>query len=274
MKLNGADPDFQRRDLFNAIASGNFPEFEFSIQAFDEKTAAKFPFDVLDATKLIPEEMVPLEPIGRMVLNRNPDNFFAETEQSAFHPGHIVPGIDFSNDPLLQGRLFSYLDTQLIRLGGANFHEIPDQSAAVPDAQLPARRRAAHRDTEGSGGVRTEQPRTRRPARGSGAWLHDVSVGRSGRSRSREQDPRTLGDLRGSLQPAAAVLALHVRTRAAPHRQRLHVRVEQGGDGRDPPPDARPSGEHRQRAVRARRGRARHGGAGRSASSRRARPST
>ncbi len=132
VKLYGADPDFQRRDLFNAIAAGNFPEFEFSIQAFDEKTAAKFPFDILDATKLIPEEMVPLEPIGRMVLNRNPDNFFAETEQSAFHPGHIVPGIDFSNDPLLQGRLFSYLDTQLIRLGGANFHEIPINRPQCP----------------------------------------------------------------------------------------------------------------------------------------------
>ncbi len=132
VKLNGADPDFQRRDLFDAIASGSFPEFEFSIQAFDEKTAAKFPFDILDPTKLIPEEMVPLEPIGRMVLNRNPDNFFAETEQSAFHPGHIVPGIDFSNDPLLQGRLFSYLDTQLIRLGGANFHEIPINRAQCP----------------------------------------------------------------------------------------------------------------------------------------------
>jgi catalase len=132
VKLNGADPDFQRRDLFDAIAAGHFPEFEFSIQAFDEKTAANFPFDVLDATKLIPEEIVPLEPIGRMVLNRNPDNFFAETEQSAFHPGHIVPGIDFSNDPLLQGRLFSYLDTQLIRLGGANFHEIPINRAQCP----------------------------------------------------------------------------------------------------------------------------------------------
>ena len=132
VKLNGADPDFQRRDLFDAIAKGHFPEFEFAIQAFDEKTAAKFPFDVLDATKLIPEEMVPLEPIGRMVLNRNPDNFFAETEQSAFHPGHVVPGIDFSNDPLLQGRLFSYLDTQLIRLGGANFHEIPINRPQCP----------------------------------------------------------------------------------------------------------------------------------------------
>ena len=103
VKINGADPDFQRRDLHDAIAMGDFPEFEFSIQAFDEKTAAKFPFDVLDATKLIPEEMVPLDPIGRMVLDRNPDNFFAETEQVAFHPGHIVPGIDFRTIPCCRG---------------------------------------------------------------------------------------------------------------------------------------------------------------------------
>ena len=132
VKLYGADPDSQRRDLFDAIATGNFPEFEFSVQAFDEKTAARFPFDILDPTKLIPEEMVPLQPVGRMVLNRNPDNFFAETEQSAFHPGHVVPGIDFSNDPLLQGRLFSYTDTQLIRLGGANFHELPINRPQCP----------------------------------------------------------------------------------------------------------------------------------------------
>src|SRR5687768_13423985 len=132
VKLYGADPDSQRRDLFDAIASGKFPEFELSVQAFDEKTAAKLPFDVLDATKLIPEEIVPLTPVGRMVLDRNPDNFFAETEQSAFHPGHIVPGIDFTDDPLLQGRLFSYTDTQLIRLGGANFHEIPINRPKCP----------------------------------------------------------------------------------------------------------------------------------------------
>ena len=132
VKLYGADPDSQRRDLFDAIVMGDFPEFEFAIQAFDEKTAAKFPFDILDPTKLIPEEMVPLEPIGRMVLDRNPDNFFAETEQVAFHPGHVVPGIDFTNDPLLQGRLFSYTDTQLIRLGGANFHEIPINRPKCP----------------------------------------------------------------------------------------------------------------------------------------------
>src|SRR6188508_1695253 len=102
VKLYGADPDSQRRDLHDAIAKGAFPEFEFAIQAFDEKTAAKFPFDILDPTKLIPEELVPLQPIGKMVLDRNPDNFFGETEQVAFHPGHVVPGIDFSNDPLLQ----------------------------------------------------------------------------------------------------------------------------------------------------------------------------
>jgi catalase len=124
VKINGADPDFHRRDLFEAIAKGDFPEFEFAVQAFDQKTADSFDFDVLDPTKLIPEEVVPLEIVGKMVLDRNPDNFFAETEQVAFHPGHLVPGIDFSNDPLLQGRIFSYTDTQLIRLGGPNFHEL------------------------------------------------------------------------------------------------------------------------------------------------------
>ncbi len=123
--ISGKDPDFHRRDLFDAIEAGAFPEWEFGIQIIDEKDEDKFPFDLLDPTKLIPEELVPVQRIGKMVLNRNPDNFFAETEQVAFHPGHLVPGIDFSNDPLLQGRLFSYTDTQLSRLGSANFHEIP-----------------------------------------------------------------------------------------------------------------------------------------------------
>ena len=132
VKISGADPDFHRRDLFEAIERGDFPEWELSVQAFDQATADRFPFDVLDATKLIPEEMVPLKPIGRMVLNRNPDNFFAETEQVAFHPGHVVPGIDFSDDPLLQGRLFSYTDTQLSRLGGPNFHQIPVNRPRCP----------------------------------------------------------------------------------------------------------------------------------------------
>jgi catalase len=123
--ISGKDPDFHRRDLVDAIEAGAFPEWELGIQVVDEKDEHKFPFDLLDPTKLIPEELVPVQRIGKMVLNRNPDNFFAETEQVAFHPGHLVPGIDFSNDPLLQGRLFSYTDTQLSRLGGPNFHEIP-----------------------------------------------------------------------------------------------------------------------------------------------------
>ncbi len=131
-KINGKDPDFHRRDLWEAIESGNFPEWNFGVQIVEEKDEHAFDFDLLDPTKLIPEELVPVQLIGKMTLNRNPDNFFAETEQVAFHPGHIVSGIDFSNDPLLQGRLFSYTDTQLSRLGGPNFHEIPINRPVVP----------------------------------------------------------------------------------------------------------------------------------------------
>ncbi len=125
VKISGADPDFHRRDLWEAIESGHYPEWELGLQVFTEAQADKFSFDVLDSTKLIPEEMVPVIPVGRMVLNRNPDNFFAETEQVAFCTAHVIPGIDFSNDPLLHGRIHSYLDTQITRLGGPNFHEIP-----------------------------------------------------------------------------------------------------------------------------------------------------
>jgi catalase len=124
-QISGKDPDFHRRDLWEAIENGAFPEWELGVQIVPEKDEHKFEFDLLDATKIIPEELVPVQRIGKMTLNRNPDNFFAETEQVAFHVGHIVPGIDFTNDPLMQGRLFSYTDTQLIRLGGPNFHEIP-----------------------------------------------------------------------------------------------------------------------------------------------------
>ena len=124
-KISGKDPDFHRRDLWEAIENGDFPEWEFGVQIVEEKDEHSFDFDLLDPTKIIPEEIVPVRRIGKLTLNRNPDNFFAETEQVAFHTGHVVPGIDFTNDPLLQGRLFSYLDTQLLRLGGPNFHEIP-----------------------------------------------------------------------------------------------------------------------------------------------------
>jgi catalase len=136
LKLQAADNDFHRRDLFESIEAGSFPAWDLAVQLFTEEEADAFPFDHLDATKLIPEELVPLTVIGTMELDRWPDNFFAETEQVAFCPANIVPGIDFSNDPLLQGRLFSYLDTQLIRLGGPNFHQIPVNAPKCPYANL------------------------------------------------------------------------------------------------------------------------------------------
>jgi catalase len=132
VKISGADPDYHRRDLWEAIEAGEFPEYELGVQVFTEEQANKFSFDVLDATKIVPEELVPVEPIGRLVLNRNPDNFFAETEQVAFCTAHVVPGIDFTNDPLLAGRIHSYVDTQISRLGGPNFHEIPINAPVAP----------------------------------------------------------------------------------------------------------------------------------------------
>ena len=132
VKISGADPDFHRRDLWEAIEAGAYPEYELGLQIFTEEQAEEFSFDVLDATKIVPEELVPIVPVGKLVLNRNPDNFFAETEQVAFCVAHVVPGIDFSNDPLLAGRIHSYVDTQISRLGGANFHEIPINAPIAP----------------------------------------------------------------------------------------------------------------------------------------------
>ncbi|EPQ0615813.1 catalase, partial [Acinetobacter baumannii] len=131
-KLAGKDPDFHRRDLYEAIEHGFYPEWELGVQIVEEEDEMNFDFDLLDPTKIIPEELVPVTPIGRFVLNRNVDNFFAETEQVAFCPGHVVPGIDFTDDPLLQARLFSYTDTQLSRLGGPNFHQIPINKPVCP----------------------------------------------------------------------------------------------------------------------------------------------
>ena len=137
VKIAGADPDFHRRDLHEAIAAGAFPEWTFGVQLLSQAQADALPFDILDATKLIPEELYPIQVVGRMVLDRNPDNFFAETEQAAFLPTNVPPGIDFSEDPLLQGRLFSYQDTQLSRLGGVNFHQIPiNQAKGCPFQNL------------------------------------------------------------------------------------------------------------------------------------------
>jgi catalase len=132
VKISGADSDFHRRDLWEAIEAGAYPEYELGLQIFTEEQAAGFTFDVLDATKIVPEELVPIVPVGRLLLNRNPDNFFAETEQVAFCVAHVVPGIDFSNDPLLAGRIHSYVDTQISRLGGPNFHEIPINAPLAP----------------------------------------------------------------------------------------------------------------------------------------------
>ncbi len=144
-KIAGKDPDFHRRDLWEAIEHGDYPEFELGVQIIEAKDEDAFGFDLLDPTKLIPEEIVPVKIIGKMTLNRNPDNFFAETEQVAFHPGHVVPGIDFTNDPLLQGRLFSYTDTQISRLGGPNFHEIPINRPVSP--YVNNQRDGMHRQT-------------------------------------------------------------------------------------------------------------------------------
>lgn len=145
VKLAGKDADFHRRDLWESIDQGRYPEWEFGVQVVAEADEHLFDFDLLDATKLIPESLVPVQLIGKLTLNRNPDNYFAETEQVAFHPGHLVPGIDFSNDPLLQGRLFSYSDTQLSRLGSPNFHEIPINRpiAAVANNQRDGHMRQA-----------------------------------------------------------------------------------------------------------------------------------
>ncbi|MGE3510625.1 MAG: catalase [Vicinamibacterales bacterium] len=148
VKISGADPDFHRRDLWEAIEAGAYPEWELGLQIFTEDQAERFTFDVLDSTKIVPEELVPVEPVGRLVLNRNPDNFFAETEQVAFCVAHVVSGIDFSNDPLLAGRIHSYVDTQISRLGGPNFHEIPINApiAAVHNNQRDGmHRQAIHR---------------------------------------------------------------------------------------------------------------------------------
>ena len=154
VKISGADSDFHRRDLWEAIEAGEYPEWELGLQMFTEEEADNFSFDILDATKLIPEELVPVKLVGKMVLNRNPDNFFAETEQVAFCVAHVVPGIDFSNDPLLAGRIHSYTDTQISRLGGANFHEIPINSPIAPVHNN--QRDGMHRQTVNRGRVAYE----------------------------------------------------------------------------------------------------------------------
>jgi len=158
VKINGADPDFHRRDLWDAIESGDFPEWELGVQVFDDAFADSFEFDVLDATKLIPEEILPVRPIGRLVLDRVVDNFFAETEQVAFCTQNVVPGIDFTNDPLLQGRNFSYLDTQLKRLGSPNFTYLPVNAPKCPFANFQRGRANYEPNSWGAAGGPREDP--------------------------------------------------------------------------------------------------------------------
>lgn len=166
-KLAGKDPDFNRRQLWDDIENGDYPEWELGLQVIPEEDEHTFDFDLLDPTKLVPEELVPVRRVGKMVLNRNPDNFFAETEQAAFHIGHLVPGIDFTNDPLLQGRLFSYTDTQLLRLGGPNFNELPinrplcpfhNNQRDAPHRQTIHKGRAAYEPNSIDGGWPKETP--------------------------------------------------------------------------------------------------------------------
>ncbi|RXA20599.1 catalase [Methanosarcina sp. MSH10X1] len=189
-KIAGKDPDFNRRDLWEAIEMGDYPEYEFGVQILEEEDEFKFDFDILDPTKIWPEEDVPIKWIGKMTLNRNPDNFFAETEQVAFCPANVVPGIDFSNDPLLQGRLFSYLDTQLIRLGGPNFQEIPINRPLAPVANN--QREGYHRTTINKGKTsyfpNTVGENLPRPASGEeGGYVHYMEKVEGKKIRSRSE---------------------------------------------------------------------------------------
>ena len=229
VKISGADPDYTRRDLWESIEAGVFPEYELGFQIFGEEQANEFSFDVLDATKIVPEELVPVTPVGRMVLNRNPDNFFAETEQVAFGVQNMVPGIDFSNDPLLAGRIHSYFDTQLSRLGGPNFHEIPINSSV---AQAHNNQRdGLHRQAINRGRVAYEPN-----SLGGGCPFQAGAAGFTslpGADR-RRQAAREAGEVRRSLHPGDPVLEQPDALREGPHRPRLPLRAHQGPGARDP----------------------------------------
>ena len=187
-KIAGKDPDFNRRDLWEAIEAGQYPEWELGVQLVAEKDEFNFDFDLLDPTKIIPEEQVPVRPVGKMVLNRNPDNFFAETEQVAFHTANVVPGIDFTNDPLLQFRNFSYLDTQLIRLGGPNFVQLPINR---PVAEVRNNQRdgyGQHAIPQGRSKLLQEQPRWRMSGAGRRERISSLHAagGRAGDAKARQ----------------------------------------------------------------------------------------
>jgi catalase len=214
VKINGADPDFHRRDLWEAINGGDFPEWELGVQLFDQAFADQFDFDVLDATKIIPEEILPVRVVGRLVLDRVVDNFFAETEQVAFCTQNVVPGIDFTNDPLLQGRNFSYLDTQLKRLGSPNFTHIPINAPKCPVAHFQQDGHMAMTNP-GGGSIMSPTAGVRRSA--------DRARIRSGVPKLRRgsgwrQAAHPPGKLRRSLQPGSAILCEPGADRAEAYR--------------------------------------------------------
>ena len=200
LKISGGDPDFHRRDLWNAINTGSFPEWELAVQLFDEDFATKFDFDILDATKLIPEEVVPLRVIGRMVLDRNPDNYFAETEQVAFCTTHVVPGIDFTNDPLLQGPQSVVSRHAAQAAGRSQLRPIADQRAAHPGPQFSAGWSHADGRAKRAGLLFTKLARSDHRATGSDHWLQELPRARRG---GQAADP--LGDVRRSFQPGPDV---------------------------------------------------------------------
>lgn len=233
LKIAGKDPDYNRRDMWESIEKGDYFEWELGVQVVEEADEHKFDFDLLDPTKIIPEELVPVQKLGKMTLNRNPDNFFAETEQAAFHPGHVVPGIDFSNDPLLQGRLFSYTDTQLLRLGGPNFHEIPINRPVCPFHNN--QRDAFHRQTIHKGRANYEPnsidggwPKETPPAAQGGGFDELSGAGRGA------QDSQPQRILRRPLLPGHAVLEQHERAGEGAHHRRLYLRAGQGRAGVHP----------------------------------------
>ena len=231
VKISGADPDYHRRDLWEAITSGNPPEWDLGVQVFDEAFADAQPYDVLDATKLIPEEDVPLTIVGRLVLDRWPDNFFAETEQVAFLPSNVIPGIDFSDDPLLQGRLFSYLDTQKSRLGTANFHQIPVNAPKCPFQNF---QRDGMMQTQVFKGRANYEPNSLGEAGEDGGPRESPQAGfvSAGRVALGERSGAEVADSRGavrrSLQPGAPLLSFADADRAGAHRIGAGVRAVQG----------------------------------------------
>ncbi len=203
VKINGADPDFHRRDLWNAIQTGNFPEWELCLQVFDQKFADGFDFDVLDPTKLIPEEILPAEPVGRLVLDRMPENFFAETEQVAFMTQNVPPGIEFSNDPLLQGRNFSYLDTQLKRLGSPNFAQLPINAPKCPFHHL---QQDGHMAIHNPRGRANYEPNSWGPEIGGPREFPRTGVRNLSPRARRPQGSSAPGELWRSLQSGTTVL--------------------------------------------------------------------